>query len=99
MTIIDNGDGTCRREGLPAKTLETLRQALDPLRAGRTIRFGGSRFVRRLEQGECWMPWRGGVIIAHPDRKPVWLHVVDGLITETVIEALSQTELKCDGQG
>lgn len=45
------------------------------------------KFVRNLEQGENLHPHpAGGVIIAHPERPPVWCRVVDGLLVESVIE-------------
>lgn len=47
----------------------------------------GGRFLRVLHDGETWHPHPlRGIIIAHPDRPPLWVRIERGLPHETVIE-------------
>lgn len=49
----------------------------------------GARFVRELTEGETWRPHPdGGVIILHPDRRPLWCRHEGGAYVQDWLDVL-----------
>jgi hypothetical protein len=48
----------------------------------------GTKFLRALGPGELWAahPSGDGIVIAHPERPMLWVHVIDGDVVEEVIQ-------------
>lgn len=48
---------------------------------------GEARLLYVLQDGDAWR-WHpdGGVVIAHPDREPVWIRVIGDKVASTVLK-------------
>lgn len=44
-------------------------------------------WIYELQPGDTWAPHpAGGVIVANPERKPLWCHVTDGYLVQEWLE-------------
>lgn len=48
----------------------------------------GTHIFREIAKGEtwCWAPGGNGIIVAHPDRKPLWCRIEDGCYKQDWLE-------------
>lgn len=46
----------------------------------------GPGFSREITEGETWAPHAGGIVVCHPERKPLWCHMVGGAYVQEWLE-------------
>jgi hypothetical protein len=51
-------------------------------------------FFYEPRTGDAWMPHPlGGIIVCNPERKPIWLHAVDGFLVQEVLEPVASDNM------